>query len=277
MTATYELLDAGNERRLERFGAHVVDRPAPGAWEPVRDPVGWRSADLVFERGRGWWAANGTVPEAWQIEDGGLELELRPTPTGQVGLFPEQAATRAWLRDVVAGLATPPAVLNLFAYSGAMTLSLAAAGASVTHVDGSRPAVAWARRNSELSALADRPIRWIVDDAEGFVGREARRGRRYEGLVIDPPSYGHGAGGRTWRLEEHLPGLLATSAALTGPRPAFVVLTAHTPGFDADRLADELAAAFRRRAADVDAGDLGVRAANGAHLRLGAYARIIGA
>jgi 23S rRNA (cytosine1962-C5)-methyltransferase len=277
MTSAYQLLDAGNERRLERFGALVVDRPAPGAWEPARDPEGWRSADLIYERGRGWWAAGGTVPEAWQVGDGDLTLELRPTATGQVGLFPEQAPARAWVRDVVGGLAAPPAVLNLFGYTGAMTLSLAAAGASVTHVDGSRPAVAWARRNSELSALADRPIRWIVDDADGFVGREKRRGRRYEGLVIDPPSYGHGAGGRTWRLEEHLPGLLAACATLTGLRPAFVVLTAHTPGFDADRLAGELAAAYRRRAADVDAGDLRVRAATGAHLSLGAYARIIGA
>ena len=157
-----------------------------------------------------------------------------------------------------------------------MTLSAAAAGASVTHVDGSRPAVAWARRNAELSGLDDRPIRWIVDDVEGFVAREARRGRRYDGLVLDPPSYGHGAGGRSWKLADRLPDLLAACVELTGPRPAFVVLTAHTQGFDADRLADALAAAYRRRAADVDAGDLGLRARSGAHLHLGAYARIIG-
>ena len=277
MTGTgYELLDAGDGRRLERFGALIVDRPAADADEPARDPDAWRSADLEFVRGRGWAAASGDVPASWQVDDGDLRFELRPTPTGQVGLFPEQSPNRAWVRDAIAGMPPGAAVLNLFAYTGAASLSAAAAGASVTHVDGSRPAVGWARRNAELSGLADRPIRWIVDDVEAFVGREGRRGRRYDAVVLDPPSYGHGAGGRTWRLEERLPGLLALCAGLTGDRPAFVVLTAHTPGFGPDRLGDELAAAFRRRAADADVGTLGLRARSGAHLRLGAYARIIG-
>ncbi|HET9344163.1 MAG TPA: class I SAM-dependent methyltransferase [Candidatus Limnocylindrales bacterium] len=276
MTTAYELLDAGGGRRLERFGEYVVDRPSRGSEEAPLDPAAWAGADLRFERYRGWSSASGAVPDAWQVQDGDLRFELRPTPTGQVGLFPEQAPNRAWVQDVIAGLPAPPVVLNLFAYTGAMTLSAVAAGAAVTHVDGARPAVAWARRNVELSGLADRPVRWIVDDVEGFVAREARRGRRYDGLVLDPPSYGHGAGGRTWRLPERLPSLLAAGATLTGPRPAFVVLSAHTPGFGPDRLAAALAAAFRRREADVDAGTLGLRASSGAHLRLGAYARIIG-
>ena len=143
-------------------------------------------------------------------------------------------------------------------------------------MDGSRPAVAWARHNANLSGLGERPVRWIVDDVEGFVAREVRRGRHYDGLVLDPPSYGHGAGGRSWKLADRLPELLAACAEVTGTHPAFVVLTAHTPGFDADRLADALAAAYRRRPDDVDAGDLGLRARSGAHLHLGAYARIIG-
>ena len=276
MTAAHELLDAGDGRRLERFGDVVVDRPAPEADEPPRDPAAWAGADLRFERYRGWRAATGDVPVAWEVNDGDLRFELRPTPTGQVGLFPEQGPNRAWVRDLMTGLREPPLVLNLFAYSGAMTLSAAASGATVTHVDGARPAVGWARRNAQLSGLADRPIRWIVDDVEGFVAREARRGRRYDGVVLDPPSYGHGAGGRSWRLSERLPSLLEACADLSGPRPAFVVLTAHTPGFWPDRLAETLAAAFHRRAADVDAGELGLRARSGAHLRLGAYARIIG-
>lgn len=276
MGTAYELLDAGEGRRLERFGELIVDRPAAEADELLRDPPAWAGADLRYDRDAGWRSATGDVPIAWQAEDSDLRFELRPTPTGQVGLFPEQAPNRAWVRDALAALPAQPAVLNLFAYSGAMTLSAAAAGASVTHVDGARSAVAWARRNAQLSGLADRPIRWIVDDVEGFVAREARRGRRYDGLILDPPSYGHGAGGRSWRLSDRLPSLLAACADLTGPQPAFVVLTAHTPGFWPDRLADVLAAAFHRRAADVDAGVLGLRARSGAHLRLGAYARIIG-
>ena len=230
MGTAYELLDVGDGRRLERFGELIVDRPAADADEPPRDPAAWAGADLRLGRDRGWRSASGDVPIAWEVEDGDLRFELRPTPTGQVGLFPEQAPNRAWVRDVIAALPEAPAVLNLFAYSGAMTLSAAAAGASVTHVDGARPAVAWARRNAQLSGLTDRPIRWIVDDVEGFVAREARRGRRYDGLVLDPPSYGHGAGGRAWRLSDRLPWLLAACADLTGPRPAFVVLTATRPG-----------------------------------------------
>ena len=276
MATAHELLDAGDGRRLDRFGDLVVDRPAADAADAARDPDAWAAADLRFERYRGWMAQTGDVPVAWEVQDGDLRLELRPTPTGQVGLFPEQAPNRAWVRDLVASLPEQPAVLNLFAYTGAMTLSAAASGASVTHVDGARPAVGWARRNAQLSDLADRPIRWIVDDVEGFVARETRRGRRYEGLVLDPPSYGHGAGGRSWRLSDRLPSLLAACSELTGPRPAFVVLTAHTPGFGPDRLAEALAATFHRRTADVDAGDLGLRARSGAHLRLGSYARIIG-
>jgi 23S rRNA (cytosine1962-C5)-methyltransferase len=276
MRTAHELIDAGDGRRLDRFGEVVVDRPAADAVDAVRDPAAWDAADLRFERYRGWMAGHREIPESWPISEGDLRFELRPTPTGQVGLFPEQAPNRAWVRDLISALPEPPAVLNLFAYTGAMTLSAAAAGASVTHVDGARPAIGWARRNAELSGLADRPIRWIVDDVEAFVLREERRGRRYDGVVLDPPSYGHGSGGRSWKLADRLPSLLASCAIATGYRPAFVVLTAHTPGFGPDRLAEELAAAFRRRAADVDAGELGLRARSGAHLRLGAYARIIG-
>jgi 23S rRNA (cytosine1962-C5)-methyltransferase len=279
MTTDYELLDAGDGRRLERFGELTLDRPAVGADEPRRAPDAWRDADLRFDRDRGWSASRDGIPEAWEVADGDLRFELRPAPSGQVGLFPEQAPNRAWIRDVIAGrgpVATPPVVLNLFAYTGAMTLAAARAGAAVSHVDASRPAVAWARRNAALSALQDRPIRWLVDDVEAFVAREARRGRRYDAFVLDPPSYGHAAGGRTWHLEDRLPSLLAACAELTGPRPAFAVLTVHTPGFGPDRLAEALATAVRRRTADVEAGTLGLRARSGTHLRLGAYARMIG-
>jgi 23S rRNA (cytosine1962-C5)-methyltransferase len=271
----YALLDVGDGRRLEQFGELVVDRPAPMAEEPVRDPTAWARADLVFRRYLGWTAIGESEPAPWVVDEGDLRFELRPTDTGQVGLFPEQGPNRAWVRDAVAELGGAPNVLNLFAYTGALTLAAVAAGASVTHVDGSRPTVAWARRNAALSGLAERPIRWIVDDADAFVAREIRRERRYDALVLDPPSYGHGHGGRSWRLEERLPELLAAGATVTGLDPAFVVLTAHTPGFGPDRLAEAMAAAFRRRAADLEAGELGLVARSGARLRLGAYARII--
>ena len=276
----YELIDAGDGRRLEQFGELIVDRPAPMVEEPPRDPAAWTRADLRFDRYVGWTAIADTEPGPWAASEGDLRFELRPTETGQVGLFPEQAANRAWVRAAVAsavGAGEPAAVLNLFAYTGAMTLAAVAAGGSVTHVDGSRPTVAWARRNAELSGLTDRPIRWIVDDVEAFVAREQRRERRYDAVILDPPSYGHGGRGGVggWRLEERLEGLLARCADLTNDDPAFVVLTAHTPGFGPDRLAAELALAFGRSEGSVDAGELGIRARSGARLRLGAYARII--
>ena len=260
---SYELLDVGDGRRLERFGALVVDRPALGASWPPRDPSAWTTADLRFERERGW----ADSAEPWSIEVEGLALELRPAAGGQVGLFPEQLALLPWLRDRVSSGAT--AVLNLFAYTGLATLAVAQARATVAHVDASKPAVAWAKRNAEISGLAERPIRWLVDDALGFVRREARRGRRYDGVILDPPTYGH-AGRATWRLEDDLPPLLEAVESVFD-RDGFVLLTSHTADFGADELAAELELAFGRRS--IESGELMIEARSGSRLELGAYAR----
>lgn len=236
----HELLDAGDGRRLDRFGDRVVDRPAPAAiWPPRFAPADWAAADLLFDRGAGW---SGTVLTPWTVAVDGLTLELRPTDAGQVGLFPEQLGFWDWLRTALAGRADPQ-VLNLFAATGATTLAMAGAGARVTHVDASRPAVAWARRNAELSGLADRPIRWIVDDALAFVERERRRARRYDGIVLDPPTFGHGPRGSRWELAEALPGLLDACAAIATD-DVFVLLTAHATGLDPYDLGDALVDAF---------------------------------
>jgi 23S rRNA (cytosine1962-C5)-methyltransferase len=235
---------------------------------PPRRPDAWEKADLRFERGRGWEGREGAV-EPWTVETKGLTLELRPTESGQVGWFPEHSALWAGLGDAIA--ARPGAeVLHLFGYTGATTLALAHGGARVTHVDASRPAVAWARRNAELSGLKDAPIRWIVDDAETFLRREARRGRRYQGIVLDPPSYGHGRGGARWELESGMGPLLEVCLAVTDPA-AFVVMTAHTPGWDGVRLREAVERTTRSRTARVAAGDLELKARSGAVLRLGAF------
>ena len=270
------LLDAGDGRRLERFGARVVDRPSPAA-TGRRDPdAGWAAADLRFDRVTGWRAAGALTLEPWAIRLDGLTLELRPAAGGQVGCFPEHRPGWRWVadrvRDRLAGGRSAPRVLNLFAYTGATSLAAASAGASVAHVDGSRSAVAWARRNATRSGLDDRPIRWLVDDAVAFVARELRRGARYDGIVLDPPSYGHGDG-RAWRLAADLPELLAGCVALLDRTGPFVLLTAHTPGFDPLRLADMLAAAVGVSARGVEARELELRAATGTRLALGASAR----
>jgi 23S rRNA (cytosine1962-C5)-methyltransferase len=255
-TATdYALLDFGGGRRLDRFGSVIVDRPAPSVADvPVLDSRAWTSARARFGRAAGaddltGWDPPDTLPLAWDVVIDGLRLELRPTPAGQVGLFPEHAEPAAWAADRarVAGarVGRPPEVLNLFGYTGLATLTLARAGARVVHVDASRPAVAWARRNATRAGLDDAPVRWIVDDARAFVAREARRGRRYDGVVLDPPTYGHAPrGGAAWRIETDLAELLAGCAALTGPAPAFFVLTAHSARLGALELRAGIEGAF---------------------------------
>jgi 23S rRNA (cytosine1962-C5)-methyltransferase len=269
------LLDAGAGRRLERFGERVVDRPHPAAILSPAAPRLWRDADLRFDRDAGWTGrSDAQVP--WTVAAAGLSLELRATDSGGVGLFPEQLANGDWVVDQVEARiraqGTPAAVLNLFAHTGLLTLVAARAGATVTHVDAARTAVAWARRNAQLSGLAEAPVRWIVDDAVGFVRREARRRRRYDGILLDPPAYGH-AGRRTWRLDADLGDLLFACSQLVAPG-AFLLLTAHTAGFDDDRLIDEV-----RRAWPVTPGGLEVRAleleaTSGATLPLGTAIRV---
>src|SRR5258706_6424168 len=207
--SSVSLLDAGDGRRLERFGARVLDRPHPGASEPRRAPARWRTADLKFDRLTGW-TGRADATEPWPVDAAGLVMELHATESGGVGLFPEQLENVAWLeaqvrvaveRSADRGVSSgpPPEVLNLFAHTGLLTLAAARAGARVVHLDAARGTVAWARRNARLSGLTEQPIRWLVDDGLAFGAREARRGRAHDGIVLDPPSYGH-AGGQAWRL-----------------------------------------------------------------------------
>jgi len=268
----HELVDVGDGRRLDRFGDRLVDRPAPAAvWPPRLAEAAWAAADLRFDRGAGW---TGTANAPWTVPVDGLTLELRPTEAGQVGLFPEHLSFWPWLRVALAGR-PETSVLNLFASTGATTLALAQAGARVTHVDASRPAVAWARRNAEMSGLADRPIRWIVDDALAFVARENRRERRYDGIVLDPPTFGHGPRGTRWELADALPDLLDGCAAIATD-DAFVLLTAHATGLDPDDLGDALVDAFDPPpGAEVITEAVEQVATSGAVLPLGAAARMI--
>ena len=295
----YALLDCGDGRRLERFGPLVLDRPAPGAARPRRAPDRWAGA-TVYRAGAGWRGPDGGPPgdAAYAVSVAGVVMEVRPAPSGAVGLFPEHASNADWLaaatRRRVARAARaavePPDVLNLFAYTGLASLVVARAGGRVVHVDASRPSVQWARRNAELSDLADRPIRWIVDEAMSFVLREARRGRRYAGLILDPPSYGHGArsgagagtdrAGRTgttgsavtWRFDERIDELLDACSGVAEP-DAFWLLTAHTPNWDPARLAGTLGLAIDAPARAIEAVELRLVAESGAVLPVGSAAR----
>jgi 23S rRNA (cytosine1962-C5)-methyltransferase len=240
-SADYQLLDFGEGRKLEQFGPYVIDRPAPAAAGVRRAQAElWSKAIARFElsgeqRGgeRGEWVPADALPETWAIAFGPLRFELKPTDFGHLGVFPEQVANWEWIARQVCGLVTGderPKVLNLFAHTGGSTLAAAHAGAEVVHIDSAKSAVAWARRNAELSGLTNAPIRWIVEDAGRFVDRELKRGHRYDGIILDPPTYGHGPAGETWKLEEDLPALLAACAELIADRLGFILLTCHTPG-----------------------------------------------
>jgi 23S rRNA (cytosine1962-C5)-methyltransferase len=261
----HELLDCGGGRRLERFGPVVVSRPAPVATWDRGLPVGaWMDADLVFDRGvdgPGTWA--GTPPDAWTVRFGPVSMRLRPAAGGQVGVFPEHAATWAHAADAIREVGRPVAALNAFGHTGGATLALAAAGASACHVDASRTAVTWARANAAASGLGGRPIRWIVEDVLCFLEREVRRGRRYDAVLLDPPAFGRGGGRATWSFDRDLGRLLDLAGALLSEDPLLVALTAHPAGWTADDLAARLAARPFARRGTVVARALVLRSAAG--------------
>jgi 23S rRNA (cytosine1962-C5)-methyltransferase len=279
----YQLVDFGRGRKLERFGPYLLDRPAPAAeGQDKSDPQAWRLATARYDRvtgDRGVWrpvAADAPpLGERWTVRHGPISLELKPTDFGHLGVFPEQAANWDWLAGQIRCAARHLKVLNLFAYTGASTLAAAAAGAEVVHVDAARNTVEWARRNAAVSGLTSAPIRWIHEDAATFVRRELKRNNGYDAVILDPPSYGHGAKGQTWQID-HLPDLLADCARLTIGRRSFILVTCHTPGFKAEKLQTLLGDALgasERGSSDVEHGPMSLVAADGRTLASGAMAR----
>lgn len=270
----YTLLDAGDGRRLERFGRYSVDRPAPAADAAPRDARAWPAADLRFVDGRGW-VGQGSTRAGWEVMLRDLRLACAAGPAGGLGVFPEHALHGDWLASAVATRARlgGPAVLHLFAHTGLLTLEAARAGATVAHVDAARSAVNRARENAARNGLAARPIRWLVDDAVAFIAREARRGRRYDVIVLDPPTWGHGPAGRPWRLDDGLAPLLRSCRAVAADAAA-VLLTAHTPGWDGRRLGVALTEAFGATGGSVEVGAQRLMAISGAVLDLGGFARL---
>lgn len=274
----YQLIDFGGGRRLERFGPWRLDRPSPAAERIARaDPDAWRQADARFDRTdgeEGRWSLKRKLPERWTIAHGPVTFELKLTPAGQVGVFPEQAANWDWITEQLQAAGRALRILNLFAYTGGSTLAAAAAGAEVVHVDAARNTIAWARRNAELSGMAGRPIHWITEDVQKFVHRELNRGSRYDAVVLDPPSYGHGRRGEVWRLSNDLEPLLQLCGQLTAGCRRFMLLTCHTPGFAPARLERMMADALGETdEGTVTARPLTIRSAAGRELPSGVVAR----
>ena len=275
----YELLDSGRGAKLERFAGVTLSRPcAQAVWQPCT-PKRWAQADATFDREEGnRWHGRSRLPKQWVLTVDGTRFNLSGTDFGHLGIFPEQRAQWAWIKAQVAaareGRSERPRVLNLFAYSGGSTLAAALAGAEVCHVDASKGMVQWARENAELNGLKEHPIRWIVDDVHKFMNRELRRGRQYEGIILDPPTYGRGGNGETYKIERDLPETLRLCRALLSDRPKFLLLSAHTPGHTPIVLGNILTQAMRGLGGTLETGEMCLTGAPEVFpLPSGAYAR----
>jgi 23S rRNA (cytosine1962-C5)-methyltransferase len=274
----YELLDTSDGERLERWGKYVLIRPDPQViWQGVAKHPAWKTADGIYRRsntGGGRWVKN-KMPESWNIRYGDLGFVLRPMGFKHTGLFPEQAANWDWFSGLIRKADRPIRVLNLFAYTGGATVAAAKAGASVVHVDAAKGMVAQAKENAALSGLADAPIRYIVDDCKKFVEREIRRGNHYEGIIMDPPSYGRGPDGEVWKLEDCIDELIGLTAQLLSPEPLFFLVNSYTTGLSPLTMSYLIDLKIRSRfGGHVEAGELGLRVTQtGAYLPCGASTR----
>lgn len=258
----YGLIDSGHGRKIERYGRYRFIRPEPQAmWAPAAED--WR-ADGEFvpgadEDGGGRWNFTTTVPrEGWSLGWDDLKFTAQTTPFRHLGFFPDMMPVWAWARERLAGY-DAPACLNLFGYTGVGSLALASKGAAVTHVDASKKSVEAAKANAALAVLSDKPIRWIIDDAAKFAAREVRRGKRYDGIILDPPKYGRGPEGEVWQLERDLAPLIANIRALVDEKSAFVFLTVYAIRLSALAIGVLLEQAFADLPGRVECGELGVR------------------
>jgi 23S rRNA (cytosine1962-C5)-methyltransferase len=229
----YELLDCGSGEKLERWGKYTLVRPDPQAiWQTERTHRGWQKPDARYARsssGGGAWETK-HIPERWTVNYGALSFNIKPMNFKHTGLFPEQAANWDFSAAQIKSAGRHIRVLNLFAYTGAATVACAAAGAEVCHVDAAKGMVAWARENAKSSGLEGAPIRWIIDDCAKFVEREIRRGRKYDAVIMDPPSYGRGPSGEIWKLEESLWPFVELVAGVLSDEPLFFLINSYTTG-----------------------------------------------
>lgn len=262
----YELLDSGNMKKLERLGPYILVRPSLQAvWEPSLGETEWRRADGVYTRDTGEdggkWSFYRKVQREFDVIFGSMHFHIKLTNFGHMGLFAEQVENWDWMREIIAKRmkATNDRnlhVLNLFAYTGGSTLACSQAGAHLVHVDAAKGVVDWARKNAELSGLADRPIRWIVDDALKFVKREERRNHTYQGIIFDPPSFGRGPQGEVFKIEDDLIPLLQTCRSLLAKDALFVLYSCHTPGFTPITLQNQLDIVVKGRGGAMEAGEM---------------------
>ncbi|MBP1994812.1 class I SAM-dependent methyltransferase [Paenibacillus eucommiae] len=259
----YELLDTGGGEKLERWGSYVLRRPDPQVIWPLEESRQWLTADAHYHRsssGGGQWKYRKELPDRWQITyDNKLTFHIKPTSFKHTGLFPEQAVNWKWMMDKISSSGRPIKVLNLFAYTGGASVACAYAGAEVCHVDASKGVVQWAKENLHLSGLGSRPVRFITDDVFKFVQREQRRGSKYDAIIMDPPSYGRGPAGETWKLEDDLFPFIQSCMSILSDNPLFLLINSYTTGISSTVLSNILTLAMKREfAGTITSGEIGL-------------------
>ena len=277
----YRILDCGGGEKVEKWADYTLVRPDPQAiWNRTDNVKEWDKANAIYHRsksGGGQWEIK-KLPAQWTVSYKELTFNLKPMSFKHTGLFPEQAANWNFIMDKIRNAGRPINVLNLFAYTGGATLAAAAAGASVCHVDASKGMTQWARENAVSSGLADKPIRWMVDDCKKFVQREIRRGRKYDAIIMDPPSYGRGPSGETWKIEEDVADFVELTMQLLSDKPLFVIISSYSTGLAPSVMSYLLGiTAGKKHNGTIEAEELGLPVAStGLVLPCGSSARFIG-
>ncbi|MCB1111969.1 MAG: class I SAM-dependent methyltransferase [Chlamydiales bacterium] len=275
----YSLLDSGNGRKLEQFGPFIIERPASQAvWDANLPRKPWQEAQGVFTREEDKkWAKTPNKGDAWTLTCADIIFKIAPTDFGHLGIFPEQRPFWEWIQATIRNEVTrrqEVRVLNLFAYSGGSTLAAAKAGAHVCHLDASKGMVAWARENAELNGLEEAPIRWIIDDVRKFLARELRRGRTYDAIILDPPSFGRGKKGEVFKIEDDLREILSSCRQLLSDTPLFILFSCHTPGYTPTVMQHLLTQMMSGHQGKIDAGEMLLTGDNGSFaLPSGVFAR----
>lgn len=272
----YDLLDSGDGEKLERYGRFIFSRPDPQALWPKLNLTAWKKIDGEFIRSAeaAEWRIKKEVPDRWKINLAGLNFWIKPTAFKHLGIFPEQVGNWEWIKNLVSGEKRKISVINLFGYTGGATLAAASVGAEVCHLDGSKVAISWARDNAEISGLKDKPIRWILDDAVKFAKREIKRGRCYDGIVMDPPAFGHGPGGEIWKIEDNFLELVDLCLKLLSDKPLFFLINGYASGYSATAYKNNLLPLIKKYRGNIEAGELTIEESkNGRLLPCGIFAR----
>ncbi|MFH1455076.1 MAG: class I SAM-dependent methyltransferase [bacterium] len=260
-SADYELIDSGNEEKIERYGEYVLRRPDPQAlWKKTLSETDWKNADATFDNNRKIWKKKtDSMQNEWQISFDDLKFNIKPTAFKHTGVFPEQFSNWQFIKEKIKNSKGSIKVLNLFGYTGGATLAALSAGAEVTHIDGSKSAITWAKENAELSGLDKKPVRWIIDDARKFVMREIKRGGKYDGIIMDPPSFGRGGKGEIWKIETDFVNLLDECSKILSDNPLFFLVNGYAAGYSSITYYNALKSLLEKYGGQFEMGELTIQ------------------